>query len=186
MTLKSQSSRYTKQMIRESSRSDSDRLFFKSAAVAVAIFYSFLVYMHLQQGVLFFNLFVFQFTAIATGAVIIYFILLPPNRLMKLLYVTLAASFIVIVLSMIPTIHGYPVSNYSTGFSCVTRQGLNATYLSAQVTDCSPTTDSSLVRISWNLAYWLAASGLVLFGVFSWKNERAVNNSSLAFLVNTQ
>jgi fatty acid desaturase len=158
----------------ESLKQNSDRKFFEYSLAAAVFFYLFVAYVYLAQGGLLYFFFVFPLAVIATGAVIIVFIISPPNRLKKLLYVAGGATFFVVVFSVLPLFHGYPVSNYVTSYNCFTTPVVNATYPSYTYTTTvcpSSTSTFSLSNALWDLFFWLGISGLVSFAVFSWTNK---------------
>jgi hypothetical protein len=151
-----------------------ERNLFVFSLVFAACFYALVAYMYLDQGGLLYAVFVFPLAAIATGTVITLFLASPPNRLMKLLYVSGGAMIVVVALSVLPLFHGFPVSNYVPRYSCFATPLVNATYPSITYTStvCSASGNTfSILNALGDLFFWLSISGLVAFGAFSWTRK---------------
>jgi len=132
-------------------------------------------YIFLQGAGLIYYFVVIPYAYMATFAVLLLFVTGAKKRLFVISYIVVGALVVVAVTSVFTVAHGYPVSYQTYNTSCTNIEIPNATspWGYTDSSQCSTSPAASATSFLWNYLYWLPVSGLALFALPTWRQDKS-------------
>jgi hypothetical protein len=150
-------------------------------SLAVAAGFILLVaYIFLERAGLLYYLWVAPIAYLATFVVLVIFFAESDRRLLLLSLAVLGTLAIVATTAAVTRSHGYPISYQGLATSCSTVKVPNATspWGYTDSGQCSTTPTANAASFLWNFLYWLPVSGLALFTLPTWREEKAASEKA--------